>query len=90
MEYFTQNGYIDNNSNFNIASGYDIQDIQLSSDYIALSSGYGGLLVYKWDEELPALEFLLRNIYAYKTIMYDQFNMIVGTKNGLHIYEIER
>ena len=79
-----------NNSNFNIALGYDIQDIQLSSDYIALSSGYGGLLVYKWDEELPALEFLLSNIYAYKTIMYDQFNMIVGTKNGLHIYEIER
>ena len=80
----------DNISNLNIASGYDIQDIQLSSDYIALSSGYGGLLIYKWDEELPTLEFLLSNIYAYKTLMYDDLNMIVGTKNGLHIYEIER
>ena len=78
-----------NNINFSIASGYDIQDIQLSDDYIALSAGYGGSLIYENTPD-PQLSFLIKNVYAYKTIMYDDFNMIVGTKNGLHIYEIER
>ena len=80
-----------NHSNFSIALGYDIQDIQVSNDYIALSSGYDGSLVFEWSESVsPELSFLLGGIYAYKTVMYDDLNMIVGTKNGLHIYEIER
>jgi len=80
-----------NNSNFSIALGYDIQDIQIADDYIALSSGYGGPLIFSWNNlELPEFNFLLESIYAYKTVMYNNMNMIVGTKNGLHIYEIER
>ena len=48
-------------------------------------------LLFEWNESgIPKLGFLLGGIYAYKTIMYDDLNMIVGTKNGLHIYEIER
>jgi len=76
-----------NISNFNIALGYDIHDIQLSDNYISLSAGYGGSLVYDLNFELV---FLLEKNYSYKTIMYDDMNMIVGTKNGLYIYEIER
>ncbi len=80
-----------NHSNFSIALGYDIQDIQVSNDYIALSSGYDGPLIFEWNESgYPELSFLIGGIYAYKTVMYDDLNMIVGTKNGLHIYEIER
>ena len=83
-----------NYSNFSIASGYNIQDIELSNNYIALSAGYGGSLIFDWDNSediFPELRFLLGGgIYSYKTMMYDDMNMIVGTKNGLHIYEIER
>ena len=82
-----------NNSNFNIAPGYTIQDIQLFDNYITLSAGYGGSLIYKWDEpgiiSDEDLVFLLSGIYAYKTVMHGN-NIIVGTKDGLHIYEIER
>ncbi len=80
-----------NHSNFSIALGYDIQDIQVTNDYIALSSGYGGPLIFKWNSlGLPEFDFALGGVYAYKTMMYDDMNMIVGTKDGLHIYEIER
>ena len=49
-----------NHSNFSIALGYDIQDIQVSNDYIALSSGYDGSLVFEWSESVsPELSFLL-------------------------------
>ena len=77
----------ENNSNFTIASGYDIQDIQLSNNYVALSAGYGGSLIYNSNIELL---FILENIYAYKTLVYDDSNIIVGTKNGLYIYQTER
>ena len=80
-----------NISNFNIALGYDIQDIQLSNDYIALSAGYGGSLIFEGAYSMNLkLGFLIGGIYAYKTVMYNDLNMIVGTKDGLHIYKIER
>ena len=80
-----------NDSNFSIALGYDIQDIQISNNYISLSAGYGGPLIFEWTESANLeLGFRLGGVYAYKTVMYDDVNMIVGTKNGLHIYEIER
>ena len=62
----------------------------MSDNYIGLSTGYGGSLIYDWNALDPQLSFSISGIYAYKTIMYDDFNMIVGTKNGLHVYEIER
>ena len=77
-----------NHSNFSIASGYNIKDIQLSDNYIALSAGYAGALVFEL--ESFELSFMLGGVYAYKAIMYEDVNVIVGTKNGLHIYEIER
>ena len=83
----------ENFSNFNIGLGYTIQDIQFSDQYIALSAGYGGSLIYGWDISNisnPDLRFLIGGIYSYKTVLYNDFNMIVGTKNGLHIYNIER
>ena len=58
-----------NDSNFTIAPGYNIQDIQLFDDYIALSAGYGGSLVYnKNDSGMISnddLFFLFGGIYAY-------------------------
>ena len=76
-----------NNSNFTIAPGYDIQDIQLSDDYITLSAGYNGSLVYNSDLDLMSA---LGGIYGYKTTVYGRSNIIVGTKNGLYIYQLER
>ena len=77
----------ENNSNFTIAPGYDIQDIDLSSNHITLSAGYNGALIYDSNFELVAL---LDGLYAYRAMMYDDFNIIVGTKDGLCIYQLER
>ena len=78
-------------SNFTIASGYTIKDIQLFDNYIALSAGYGGSLIYSWDGlGEPMLSFLIGGIYAYKTVVYDESNILIGTKDGLHVYNIER
>ena len=77
----------ENNSNFTIAPGYDIQDIDLSSNHITLSAGYYGALIYDSNFELVAL---LDGLYAYRAMMYDDFNIIVGTKDGLCIYQLER
>ena len=82
-----------NNSNFNIAPGYTIQDIQIFENHIALSAGYGGVLIYEWDGSSSIsdddLIFMLGGIYAYKTFIYNNI-IIVGTKDGLQIYEMER
>ena len=79
-----------NDSNFIIGSGYTIKDIQLSDDYITLSTGYSGSLIYKWNNAEPELFFLLGGFYSYKTVVHDDSNVIIGTKDGLYIYEIER
>jgi len=82
-----------NDSNFKISSGYTIQDIQIVDNYIALSAGYGGALVYEWNENGMIsdenLVFMLGGVYAYKTFIYND-SIIVGTKNGLQIYKMER
>jgi len=79
-----------NNSNFNIASGYSIKDIQVYDDYIVLSAGYDGVLVYDRDTSGLKLSFVIKGIYAYKALLYDDLNLMVGTKNGLHVYKLER
>ena len=56
----------------NLALGYTVKDIQLSDNYITLSTGYGGSLVYSWDGQNPAsasFAFFVGGLYAYKTII---------------------
>ena len=90
IKLLDQNGQ--NNSNFNIASSYTIQDIQVFDNYIALSAGYGGVLIYKMNDSGiisdDDLIFMLGGVYAYRTFIYND-NIIVGTKNGLQIYKME-
>ena len=74
-----------------IASGYTIQDIRFneSSNLLILSAGYGGVLVYDWDgESMPTPRAMISSGYAYSALVFDHNKIIVGTKNGIEIYEI--
>ena len=59
-----------------------------SSIYTSLGIASGILVHVSYC--IVGLNFLLTNVYAYKTIVYDDLNVMVGTKDGFHIYEIER
>jgi len=75
---------------FNIAEGFTIQDIHYSNSLLVLSSGYGGVLVYDWtgDDSIPILRTIISSAYAYCSIVFDNNRIIVGTQNGIEVYEI--
>jgi len=78
-------------NNFTIANGYTIQDIRFdeSSNLLVLSAGYDGVLVYDWDgESMPTPRSIISSGYAYSALVFDINKIIVGTKNGIEIYEI--
>jgi len=78
-------------SKLSIANGYTIQDIRFneSSNLLILSAGYGGVLVYDWDgESMPTPRAMISSGYAYSALVFDHNKIIVGTKNGIEIYEI--
>ena len=79
------------NDNFTIANGYTIQDIRYdeSSNLLTLSAGNDGVLVYEWDGiSMPIPIAMISSGYAYSALIYDNNKIIVGTKNGIEIYEI--
>ena len=76
-------------SKFNIANGFTIRDVHYSNSLLVLSAGYGGVLVYNWDgESIPTPRAMISTGYAYSAIVFDHNKIIVGTKNGIEIYEI--
>ena len=81
------NGIIE--GKFSIADGFTIRDIHYSNNLLVLSAGYGGVLVYDWDgETTPTQRAMIASGYAYSTLVYENNKIIVGTKNGIEIYEI--
>ena len=76
-------------SKFSIAEGFTIRHIHHSSNLLVLSTGYGGVVVYDWDSEsIPTPRAMISSGYAYSALVYDSNKIIVGTKNGIEIYEI--
>ena len=76
--------------NFIIANGYTIRDIHYSQNLLLLSVGYDGVLVYDWDGDSdPIPHALISSGYAYSALVYEQNKIIIGTKNGIEIYEID-
>jgi len=79
----------DSESKFNFAEGYTIRDVHYSNSLLTLSAGYGGVLVYDWDgESIPTPRAMISSGYAYTSLVFDHNKIIVGTKNGIKIYEI--
>ena len=80
-------------SNLHVAQGFSVYDIQLTDDLLVLSCGSEGVLVYKRDGALSFSPIaMIGSSYAYSSLIYGQNNdqIIVGTKQGLEIYKIER
>ena len=76
-------------SKFPMANGFTIRHIHHGSNLLVLSTGYGGVLVYDWDSEsIPSPRAMISTGYAYSALVYDNNKIIVGTKNGIEIYEI--
>jgi len=74
---------------FDLADGFTIRHIHHSNNLLVLSTGYGGVLVYDWDgESMPTPRAMISSGYAYSALVYDNNKIIVGTKNGIEIYEI--
>jgi len=76
--------------NFTIANGYTISDIHYNQNLLLLSAGYDGVLVYDWEgisEPIPRA--LISSGYAYSALVYKENKIIIGTKNGIEIYEID-
>ena len=76
-----------------IASGFTIQDIRYdySTNLLTLSAGYDGVLVYDWSgygDDKPTPRAMISSGYAYSALVFDHNKIIVGTKNGIEIYEI--
>jgi len=76
-----------------IASGFTIQDIRYdySTNLLTLSAGYDGVLVYDWSgngDDKPTPRAMIASGYAYSALVFDINKIIVGTKNGIEIYEI--
>ena len=80
-------------SNLHIAQGFSVFDIQLTDELLVLSCGAEGVLVYRRDG-LMALSpiAMVGSSYAYSSLVYgeNQDQIIVGTKKGIEIYQIER
>ena len=76
--------------NFTIANGFTIRDIHLSSGLLVLSAGYDGVLVYEWfgNGNTPTPKVMISTGYAYSALVYDNNKIIVGTKNGIEVFEI--
>ena len=79
--------------NIYIARGLTIQDIRYdySTSLLTLSAGYDGVLVYDWSgygDDKPIPKAMIDSGYAYSALVYDNNRIIVGTKNGIEIYEI--
>ncbi len=75
---------------FSIANGFSIREVHFSNDRLILSAGYGGVLVYEWSDFSLEPQFLayIASGYAYSARLFDENKIIVGTKNGIEIYEI--
>ena len=74
---------------FVFADGFTIRHIHHSNNLLVLSAGYGGVLVYDWDgETMPTPRAIISSGYAYSASVYDNNKIILGTKNGIEIYEI--
>ena len=72
------------------AQGFTIQDIRYNNDInkLALSASRDGVLIYDWDEKSePTLIAYIATGYAYSAIVYEHNRVVVGTKNGIEIYE---
>jgi len=89
VELDTTTGEIISNTSF--AQGYSVKGINAYDDIIALTCGYDGVLIYKWDSTLDSIKFVtkLDSGYAYKAKVIDN-NVFVATRNGIEIFEIER
>jgi len=76
--------------NFTVAKGYTIRDIHYSQNLLLLSAGYDGVLIYEWDGvNDPNPYALISSGYAYSALVYKENKIIIGTKNGIEIYEID-
>lgn len=74
---------------FELADGFTIRHIHHSNNLLVLSTGYDGVLVYDWDSEsIPTPRAMISTGYAYSALVYGNNKIIVGTKNGIEIYEI--
>ena len=74
---------------FDFADGFTIRHIHHSNNLLVLSTGYSGILIYEWDgESMPTSRAMILSGYAYSASVYDNNKIIVGTKNGIEIYEI--
>ena len=84
---------LDNNDihpKFSIADGFSIREVHYSNNRLILSAGYGGVLVYEWSDLESKPQFLsyIASGYAYSARLFNVNKIIVGTKNGIEIYEI--
>ena len=79
-----------NIDNLVIADGYTIRSINISKNFLILSTGYDGVLIY---EILDSMTFvphtLISSSYAYEAKLYNGNKLLVGTKSGLEVYKIE-
>jgi len=83
----SQGGVTDN---LTVANGYTIRHIYITENFMILSAGYDGVLVYKWEGGLDlTAHALITSPYAYTAALYDEDKVIIGTKYGLEVYQIE-
>jgi hypothetical protein len=55
-----------------------------------LSAGYDGVLVCKWDGQGEPVPYaIISSSYAYSALVYKENKIIIGTKNGIEIYEVD-
>ena len=48
------------------------------------------MLAYYWDgQNRPLPHALISSSYAFSSLIYNQNKIIIGTKNGIEVYEIE-
>ena len=77
-------------SKFTMFDGYTIRDIHYSQGLLLLSAGYDGVLVCKWDGQGEPVPYaIISSSYAYSALVYNENKIIIGTKNGIEIYEID-
>ena len=77
-------------SKFTMFDGYTIRDIHYSQGLLLLSAEYDGVLVCKWDGQGEPVPYaIISSSYAYSALVYKENKIIIGTKNGIEIYEID-
>ena len=77
-------------SKFTMFDGYTIRDIHYSQGLLLLSAGYDGVLVCKWDGQGEPVPYaIISSSYAYSALVYKENKIIIGTKNGIEIYEVD-